>query len=73
MTLFYERSEGGLGRTGKRRLAESAFLLLFCVNVVTYVEEEYLFCGCALAMLRYKSGSDGKYVKKSLHLRFGEL
>jgi hypothetical protein len=48
-------------------------LLLFRVNVANYIQEEYLLFGCVLAMLMYKTASDGKYVRKSLHLRFGEL
>jgi hypothetical protein len=41
--------------------------------VANYIQEEYLLLGCDLAMLMYKTASDGKYVKKSLHLRFDEL
>lgn len=33
--------------------------------MANYIQEEYLLFGRALAMLMYKTASDGKYVKKS--------
>jgi hypothetical protein len=69
---FYERSRGGLDRTGERGLAESV--------ICCFLGQWGKLCTGRISALRlrfgnveYKSVSDGKYVKKSLHLRLGEL
>ena len=69
----FTNDQEGAGKDWEAWASRKCSLLLWGVNMASYVHEEYLFCGCALAMLMFKSVSDGKYVKKSLHLRFGEL